>query len=306
VKEGLVLKSTGSWYIVKCEGKLFNCVLKGKFRMDGLKTSNPIAVGDNVKFILEDDETGVIKKVVQRENYLIRKLTKKGGIYHIVASNLDLAALVITTFEPRTSKGFIDRFLTSVEAFHIPVLLIFNKMDMIDTETDEVLNDYIDLYESIGYKCIQTSAETGEGVKHLEDVIKGKKTLFTGHSGVGKSSLLNRILPESQQKVTETSESTGKGLHTTTFAQMFELPDGETYIIDTPGLRELGIIEMEEYELSHFFIELKKYISSCKFNTCLHKTEPGCAVIEAVENGRIAESRYMSYISLLEGSNNRG
>ncbi|HWD90229.1 MAG TPA: ribosome small subunit-dependent GTPase A [Mucilaginibacter sp.] len=304
--EGLVTKSTGSWYQVKTpDGRWFDCRIKGKFRTKGITTTNPIAVGDIVDFEMEPElGTGVITTLYPRKNYIIRKSINLSKQAQIIAANLDQAFLVVTLASPRTSLGFIDRFLVTAEAYDIPASLIFNKLDLFSDEGLGILADYRAIYERIGYPCYEVSALDGSNVGQVAALIKDKVTLFSGHSGVGKSSLINALLPDLNLRTTEISEWHDKGVHTTTFAEMFELPQGG-YIIDTPGIRELGIIDIEKNELSHFFPEMRARLNQCRFNSCRHINEPGCAVIRAVEDGEIELSRYESYLSIYHGNDTR-
>ncbi len=273
--------------------------------MKGITTTNPIAVGDIVDFDMEpEQQTGVITKLYDRRNYIIRKsinLSKQG---QIIASNMDQAFLIVTLASPRTSLGFIDRFLVTAEAYSIPASLVFNKLDLFSDEGLEILKEYRSIYEEIGYPCFEVSALQGLNVDKVKGALKDKTTLFSGHSGVGKSSLINQILPELKLRTTEISEWHDKGMHTTTFAEMFVLPFGG-YLIDTPGIRELGIIDIEKQELGHFFPEMRERMSDCRFHNCRHINEPGCEVLEAVESGEIASSRYDSYLSIYHGNNTR-
>ncbi len=304
--EGLVTKSTGSWYQVQTpEGQRVDCRIKGIFRTKGITTTNPIAVGDKVDFDMEPElGTGVITKLEPRKNYIIRKSINLSKQAQIIAANLDQAFLVVTLASPRTSLGFIDRFLVTAEAYDVPASLIFNKLDLFSDEGLEILADYKAIYEKIGYPCYDVSALEGTGIKQVAGLLKDKVTLFSGHSGVGKSSLINALLPNLQLRTTEISEWHDKGMHTTTFAEMFELPQGG-YIVDTPGIRELGVIDIEKNELSHFFPEMRARLNQCKYNSCRHINEPGCAVIKAVENGEIELSRYESYLSIYHGNDTR-
>lgn len=298
--KGLVTKSTGSWYRVKYGTAHISCRIKGKFRLEGLKHTNPITVGDYVNFEIEPgQETGIITAIEPRKNYIIRKASNLSKQTHIIASNLDQAILVATIAFPQTSFGFIDRFLLTAEAYHIPAIIVFNKCDLCTDELESVLTDTIELYNNkVGYTCIKTSATTGEGLETLRDLLKDKTTLLTGHSGVGKSTLLNKLDSTLNLKTGALSNYHLKGQHTTTFAEMLELSNGG-FIIDTPGIREFGIIDIEDAELSHYFKEMKPLIGSCKFNNCLHKDEPGCTVQAAVEKGIITTERYQSYLSIL-------
>jgi len=304
--EGLITKSTGSWYQVQTsDGQVFDCRIKGIFRTKGITTTNPIAVGDIVDFEMEPEQgTGVITKLHQRKNYIIRKSINLSKQAQVIAANLDQAFLIVTLASPRTSLGFIDRFLVTAEAYDIPASLVFNKLDLFSDEGLEILDDYKAIYENIGYPCYQVSALQGTNVDQLSEIIKDKVTLFSGHSGVGKSSLINTLLPDLKLRTTEISEWHDKGMHTTTFAEMFELPHGG-YIIDTPGIRELGVIDIEKQELSHFFPEMRALLNQCRFNSCRHINEPGCAVIKAVEEGEIELSRYESYLSIYHGNDTR-
>ncbi|MDO3627089.1 ribosome small subunit-dependent GTPase A [Mucilaginibacter sp. BT774] len=304
--DGLITKSTGSWYqVLTNDGQKYDCRIKGIFRTKGITTTNPIAVGDTVDFELEPEQgTGVITKLHPRKNYIIRKSINLSKQAQIIAANLDQAILVVTLASPRTSLGFIDRFLVTAEAYDIPASLVFNKLDLFSDEGLEILADYKAIYENIGYPCYEVSALNGTNVEQVSAIIKGKMTLFSGHSGVGKSSLINALVPELKLRTTEISEWHDKGVHTTTFAEMFELPQGG-YIIDTPGIRELGVIDIEKNELSHFFPEMRALLNQCRFNSCRHINEPGCAVIKAVEEGEIELSRYESYLSIYNGNDTR-
>jgi len=304
--QGLITKSTGSWYQVeKPDGLRIDCRIKGKFRIKGITTTNPLAVGDIVDFEMEPDlETGVIINLHPRKNYIIRKsinLSKQG---QIIAANLDQAVLVVTLASPRTSLGFIDRFLVTAEAYDIPAVLVFNKLDLFSDEGLEILANYKAIYENIGYACYEVSALERTNIGQIKELLKDKVTLFSGHSGVGKSSLINVLLPELDLRTHQVSDWSDKGMHTTTFAEMFKLPQGG-YIIDTPGIRELGVIDIEKQELSHFFPEMRERMHDCRFNNCRHINEPGCAVLEALENGEIELSRYESYLSIYNGNDTR-
>ncbi|WP_143959716.1 ribosome small subunit-dependent GTPase A [Litoribacter populi] len=299
--EGRVIKSTGSWYIVQVGDKLLQCRLRGKFKQDDLKLTNPIAVGDYVVMEQEQDqETAVITDIVPRENYIIRKSTRKTHFSHIMASNIDQAFLVVTLRNPRTSLGFIDRFLVSAESFRIPATIVVNKMDQKHTDKDwTFLEDIMEIYEPLGYPVIPMSVLVDEDVdEKLMPLLVGKTTLLTGHSGVGKSSLLNKIVPSATQVIKDISKFTTKGVHTTTFAEMFELKGGG-YIIDTPGIKEFGILDIDENELSHYFVEMRQYLGQCKYNNCKHLNEPGCVVLEKLEAGYIHPYRYDSYLKIL-------
>ncbi|MFS2187989.1 ribosome small subunit-dependent GTPase A [Mucilaginibacter sp. Mucisp84] len=304
--QGLITKSTGSWYQVQTpDGQKIDCRIKGKFRIKGITTTNPIAVGDVVDFEMEPDrEDGVITNLHQRKNYIIRKAINLSKQAQIIAANLDQAILVVTLASPRTSLGFIDRFLVTAEAYDIPARLVFNKLDLFSDEGLEVLADYKAIYEDIGYPCFEVSAIEGTNISQVQDLLKDKVTLFSGHSGVGKSSLINALLPELDLRTHMVSDWSDKGMHTTTFAEMFKLPQGG-FIIDTPGIRELGVIDIEKQELGHFFPEMRERMNQCRFNNCRHINEPGCAVLEALEEGEITLSRYESYLSIYHGNDTR-
>ncbi|GGC68065.1 putative ribosome biogenesis GTPase RsgA [Pedobacter quisquiliarum] len=304
--QGLVIKSTGSWYQVHAEdGEIYDCRIKGKFRIKGIQTTNPLAVGDQVDFELEPNSgNGVIDKLHERKNYIIRKSINLSKQAQIIAANMDQAFLVVTLASPRTSMGFIDRFLATAEAYGIPAVLIFNKLDLFNDAGLEILEDYKAIYENIGYPCYTVSALEGTNIHIIEDLLKDKTTLFSGHSGVGKSSLINALMPDLDIKTGEVSEASDKGQHTTTFAEMHELPFGG-YLIDTPGIRELGIFDIRPEELGHYFVEMRALLNQCKFHNCRHVNEPGCAVIKAVEEGEIELSRYESYLSIYHGNETR-
>ncbi len=304
--QGLVTKSTGSWYQVQTnDGQRIDCRIKGIFRTKGIVTTNPIAVGDVVEFDIEpDQETGVITNLQQRKNYIIRKSINLSKQAQIIAANLDLALLVVTLASPRTSLGFIDRFLVTAEAYDIPACLVFNKLDLFSDEGLEILADFKSVYEKIGYPCYEVSALERINIDIIQSLLKDKVTLFSGHSGVGKSSLINGLLPELELRTHQISDWSDKGMHTTTFAEMFALPQGG-FIIDTPGIRELGVIDIEQQELSHFFPEMRERMHDCKFSNCRHINEPGCAVVKAVEQGEIELSRYESYLSIYNGNDTR-
>jgi ribosome biogenesis GTPase len=303
--QGLVTKSTGSWYQVKAGDQTIDCRIKGKFRTKGITTTNPLAVGDVVDFEMEPEQgTGVVTNLHPRKNYIIRKSINLSKQAQIIAANLDLALLVVTLASPRTSLGFIDRFLVTAEAYSIPASLIFNKLDLFSDEGLEILDNYKSIYENIGYPCYSVSALEGTNIDVVQNLLKDKVTLFSGHSGVGKSSLINSLLPDLDLRTHMVSEWSDKGMHTTTFAEMFDLPQGG-YIIDTPGIRELGVIDIEKQELSHFFPEMREKLNQCRFNNCRHINEPGCAVLDALEAGEIALSRYDSYLSIYNGNDTR-
>lgn len=304
---GLVRKSTGSWYQVMGEdGKVYDCRIKGKFRTKGIKTTNPIAVGDWVGFDVEpDQESAVIHTLEPRRNYIIRKSVNLSKQTQIIGANLDQAILVVTLASPPTSLGFIDRFLVTAEAYDIPAILIFNKLDLFSDEGLVVLQDYKAIYTALGYACYEVSARLGTNIDTLKNLLKDKVTLVSGHSGVGKSTLINSIVPDLDLRTGDISGWSDKGKHTTTFAEMIDLPFGGQ-LIDTPGIRELGIVDIEKQELSHFFPEMRLLMNKCRFNNCRHMNEPGCVVLEAVENGEIEPSRYDSYLSMYNNDDNRG
>ena len=301
---GTVYKSTGSWYYVKSEdNKFYNCRIKGKFRMKGIKSTNPIAVGDVVDFDLDetvDEVNGIITNIHDRKNYIVRKSVNLSKQTHIIASNIDIGFLIVTINNPITTTSFIDRFLVTAKAYGIEAILIFNKIDTFDDATlDEQL--YLQhTYEQIGYKCLRVSATDNKGVATLMDLMKGKVSMFSGHSGVGKSTLVNAIEPTLNLKTKEISNSHAQGQHTTTFAEMFDLSNN-IRIIDTPGIRGFGMVDMEKQEVSDYFPEFFELKADCKFNNCLHKEEPHCAIKKALEEDKIAWSRYQSYLKILEG-----
>ncbi|MFN7311854.1 MAG: ribosome small subunit-dependent GTPase A [Bacteroidota bacterium] len=297
---GIVIRSTGSWYDILLEDKTkIQCRIKGRFRLEGIKHTNPIAVGDWVEVEKESStEHGIITKIEQRKNYIIRKSSNLSKQTHIIAGNIDQLLIVATLVYPVTSLGFIDRLLLTAEAYHIPSIIVFNKSDLCEGELAEILNQTIHLYKNIGYTCFDTSIISGKNTETLKEILTQKTTLVSGHSGVGKSSLLNSISPNLHLKTGQISNFSQKGMHTTTFAEMFELDFGG-YIIDTPGIKEFGLVDFDEAELSHYFIEMRPYLTQCKFNNCKHLNEPGCAIKQAVESGLIAEERYESYINML-------
>lgn len=301
------MRSTGSWYEVRTkEGDVLQCRLKGKFKIKDLKVTNPIAVGDKVAYEIENEteNTGIIYEILPRENYIIRQSVHKAAHGHLLATNLDQAVLIATLTFPRTSLGFIDRFLVTAEAFRIPTVLVFNKLDILDNEMIAYQQELADLYESLGYQCLFTSAINNIGVDTFRDLLKGKVSLLSGHSGVGKSTLVNAIAPDLDLRTSEISTFANKGVHTTTFAEMFEI-DADTFIIDSPGIKELGLADMEKEEISHYFPEMRELLGECRFHNCLHVDEPKCAVKDRVIEGTIAESRYSSYLSMVFGEDNR-
>ena len=300
--EGIVYKSTGSWYLVKSENKFFECRIKGKIRLKDISTTNPIAVGDRVKFELEIDGKGIISDILRRENYIIRKSVNLSKQYHIIASNIDISVLVVTLNNPVTSTNFIDRFLVSCQAYDIPVIIAFNKKDTyIDKESIEI-KKLIDMYKLIGYKCELISAKYGDGVDEIIRLIKNKTCIISGHSGVGKSTLINSISPNLKLKTKEISSSHKQGKHTTTYAEMYDL-DSDIKIIDTPGIRGFGLVEITKYELGDFFPEFFEAKQKCKFKNCLHLDEPDCNVKNKIKQGKIFESRYNTYLDMLKDQN---
>ena len=301
--QGVVYKSTGSWYLVKeKDGKAWKARVKGKLRIDGdISSTNPIAVGDNILFDVDDEleGTGVIRVIAERHNYMIRVSPHNKNQKHIIASNLDLALVIATIASPRTSQGFIDRFLLTAEAYHIPAAVVFNKADLLKEKHKLQLAEWTKMYRDAGYKVYSMVALNPASVRPLMDDLKGRTTLFSGHSGVGKSTLINQLIPDIALRTQEVSGYSGKGQHTTTFAEMFDLPFGGR-IIDTPGVKEFGLIDLKREELAHYFPEMKKRLNDCRFNNCLHLNEPGCAVKDAVASGDLHEDRYVSYLSIMD------
>ena len=298
--KGLVIKNTGSWYSVKTDtGKVVECKIKGNFRLKGIRSTNPVAVGDNVEIALNSEGTAFITHIEERRNYIIRKSQNLSKQSHILAANVDQAFLIVTVNYPQTSTTFIDRFLASAEAYSVPVVLVFNKCDILSDDERHYQQSMIHLYETIGYECREVSATTGEGVDGLYALLKGKITLLSGNSGVGKSTLINQILPEANLRTAEISDAHNTGMHTTTFSEMLELPEGG-YIIDTPGIKGFGTFNMEPEELTSYFPEIFHFSKGCKFSNCTHTHEPGCAVLKAIDDHYIAQSRYQSYLNMLE------
>ena len=298
--KGLVIKNTGSWYTVKTDdGQLIESKIKGNFRLKGIRSTNPVAVGDHVEIITNQEGTAFISAIEDRRNYIIRKSPNLSKQSHILAANVDQALLVVTVNYPQTSTTFIDRFLASAEAYSVPVVLIFNKHDLLSEEELHYEKMMCTLYETVGYKCVEISAETGEGVEQLFPILKDKISLLSGNSGVGKSTLINRLIPHASQRTAEISDAHNTGMHTTTFSEMIELPEGG-YLIDTPGIKGFGTFDIEKEELTSYFKEIFHFSKDCRFSNCTHTHEPGCAVIKAVEDHFIAASRYQSYLSMLE------
>lgn len=299
---GTIYKSTGSWYSVKGEdGAFYKARLKGKFKIEGITSTNPIAVGDEVAFDMEDELENrvMITDLFPRRNYVNRISPANRRMHHIIASNLDQSLLVATLKDPRTSVGFIDRFLVTCEAFHIPAIVLFNKADIYGEQEMALFEERKAMYEAVGYKVLLTSVRTKEGIDLLRDVLHDKMTLISGHSGVGKSSLINEILENENIRTSEVSDWSGKGMHTTTFAEMYDLPKGGR-LIDTPGMREFAIADISKQELSHYFPEMRAVMNDCQFNDCMHINEPGCAVKKAVMKGEIHEERYVSFLTILD------
>lgn len=302
---GLVIKNTGYWYTVLTdEGETIDCKIKGNFRLKGIRSTNPVAVGDFVTILPNQEGTAFITAIDDRRNYIIRKSQNLSKQSHIIAANVDQACLVVTIAHPETSTTFIDRFLASAEAYRVPVILIFNKTDILDEDERRYLDIMMQLYRTVGYECVALSAETGDGVDALMPMLEGKTTLFSGNSGVGKSTLLNRLVPGLNLRTSEISDAHDTGTHTTTFSEMIPLPvkaetSARSWLIDTPGIRGFGTFDMEPEEICSYFKEIFKFSADCRFGNCTHTHEPGCAVLKAVEEHYIALSRYNSYISML-------
>ena len=305
--KGLVVKNTGSWYTVRTDdGQLLDCKVKGNFRIKGIRSTNPVAVGDRVTVSSPSTGGGQeggcwITDIEDRRNYIIRKSINLSKQSHIIAANVDQAFLVVTVIRPETSTTFIDRFLASAEAYSVPVILVFNKTDLLDDDARRFQEGMVKLYETVGYECRQISAETGAGVEELRPLLSGKITLLSGNSGVGKSTLINRLVPGVNLRTADVSEAHQTGQHTTTFSEMIDLPGGGGgYLIDTPGIKGFGTFDMEREELTSYFKEIFHFSKDCRFSDCTHTHEPGCAVLKAVEDHYIAQSRYQSYLSMLE------
>ncbi len=305
--KGIVYKSTGSWYNVKLEdGDFIDCRIRGKMKLAKLKVTNPIAVGDvvNLELDLNNEGTGIITTIAPRTNYVMRKSVHKAKQGSLIAANIDHAIIIVTLHHPKTSLGFIDRFLVTTDSFRIPSTIVFNKADLLTDQELGVIKYISSIYEPLGVNTLLISALQNKGLDELIELIQNQTTLISGHSGTGKSTITNLLIPDLDQKIGEVSESVKKGIHTTTFAQMFEM-NGTTKIIDTPGIKELGLIGIGDEELSDYFPEMRALLGECKYNNCMHTHEPNCAVIAAVDNEEIAESRYLSYLSMLENEDRR-
>lgn len=297
---GLVVKNTGSWYAVKTDdGRTVDCKVKGNFRLKGIRSTNPVAVGDGVDITINAEGTAFITAIDDRRNYIIRKASNLSKQSHIIAANVDQAMLIVTINHPQTSTTFIDRFLASAEAYRIPVVIVFNKSDLLDADEQHYQGMMATLYENIGYDCLTVSAATGNGIDSIAKRLNGKVTVLSGNSGVGKSTLINRILPDANLRTADISDAHDTGMHTTTFSEMLPLPNGG-YIIDTPGVKGFGTFDMECEELTSYFKDIFRFSKDCRFSDCTHTHEPGCAVLEALKNHYIAESRYQSYLSMLD------
>ena len=298
---GLVIKNTGSWYLVRTDdGRDVECKVKGTFRLKGIRSTNPVAVGDRVRITGNPGGTAFITDIEERKNYIIRRASNLSKQSHILAANLDQCMLVATVNYPETSTTFIDRFLATAEAYRIPTLILFNKIDLYDEDDTRYLDGLVHLYTTIGYPCIKVSALDGRGLDEVKDKLRGAITLFSGNSGVGKSTLLNALLPGTDARTGEISQAHNKGMHTTTFSEMYPVDDAGGYLIDTPGIKGFGTFDMEVEEIGHYFPEIFEASAHCKYGNCTHRQEPGCAVLRAVEEHRISQSRYASYLSMLD------
>lgn len=306
--KAVVYKSTGSWYTVKdAQGITWNARIKGIFKIDDITSTNPLAVGDEVEIDIEQENemSAIISEIYPRRNYINRQSPRHKHQHHIIAANVDQSLLVATLKEPRTSQGFIDRFLVACEMYHVPAIILFNKSDLYRNKELKQFEEWKEMYEQVGYTVMLISTLKNEGMENLHEKLTDKTSLISGHSGVGKSSLLNVLVPGLELRTQDVSGWSGKGLHTTTFAEMYDLPQGGR-LIDTPGMREFGLVDVSKQELSHYFPEMRERISDCQFNNCLHTNEPGCAVKEAVAEGRIHEDRYVSYYNILESIGDKG
>ena len=301
---GLVIKNTGSNYLVKTDTReMVSCKIKGNFRLKGIRTTNPVAVGDKVTISGTENDTAYITAITPRKNYIIRRASNLSKQAHILAANLDQVCLVVTLFHPTTSTTFIDRFLATAEAYRVPVTIVINKVDLLESADDrELLEAVRYLYDSIGYDVIEVSAKTGEGMDELKSRMAGKISLLSGNSGVGKSTIINAVLPDLKVRTAAISDMHDTGMHTTTFSEAFELPEGG-WLIDTPGIKGFGTIDFDKYEIAHFFPEIFEVSRECRYGDCTHTREPGCAVLKALEDHRIAQSRYASYLSILDDTN---
>ena len=302
--KGLVIKNTGSWYTVRtADGQMVDCKVKGNFRLKGIKSTNPVAIGDYVDFTPLQDNTALITSIGERRNYIVRKSTNLSKQSHILAANLDQCILIVTINHPVTTTTFIDRFLATAEAYSIPVIIAFNKTDVYDDDDNLLLEGMTQLYQTVGYQCLSVSAKTGTGMDQVKSLLQGKATLISGNSGVGKSTFINSLIPGLNLKTSDISDAYNTGKHTTTFSEMYALDDHDSYIIDTPGIKGFGSFDMSKEEIGHYFKEIFQFSSGCRFNNCTHTHEPGCAVLEAVARHDISESRYNSYLSMLDDEN---
>lgn len=306
-QQGIIVRSTGSWYDVRDQqGNYYKGRLRGKHKLHSEKETNPVAVGDFVSFVMEnpDKKTVLITAILPRENYIIRKSPRNTAFKHVIAANIDQAALMVTVALPRTSTGFIDRFLVSAESFRIPVVIFFNKVDILDQGALDYQQELMNIYQKVGYPCLAISALSGYNLQKVREILQGRKTLVAGHSGTGKSTLLNALCPDLHLRTLPVSEFAQKGVHTTTFAEMYEIAP-ETFVIDTPGIKEFGLYDMENEPISHYFPEMRTCFGLCHYYNCTHVHEPDCEVIRRVQTGQIAMSRYLSYLSMLENEDNR-